>query len=311
LKSSQLNAIDRKELMKRVEILASRKSCRHFSKKEIELLLLSHWNRIRNRQPNSCQYGIGDSMNKSKLKNPLVKVNLKIKTALEEIGASTINEKAHFCNRGLNRIEFYDFLHKDFGLTDKDLLPQIFSHFDTNKSGQIEDLEWVECLGILLRGSLDDKIRYAFAVYDTNGDGYIAREEMQGMLKMCIARPGNEDDIDEAVKDIVEIVIKLMDKDHDLKVSKADFQKSVQEEPLLLEAFGPVLPEENLVEEFENTVFAEVIEDRRYAESATKKKRKMRFGKSRQMSEIDVEHRSSVGSRHTPVENPSARKTIR
>jgi len=235
---------------------------------------VTHWDRMKERQENNSSMGIQHN-NKTTKQNPLIS-RAKLDMTWYDMPTSRAQnnggvDKNHWRNRGLNRIEFFDFLHKVFGLTDKDLLPQIFAQFDTNKSGQIEDLEWVECLAILLRGNLDDKIAYAFSVYDTNGDGYIARDEMQGMLKSCIARPSNEDDVDEAVKDIVEIVLKLMDKDHDFKVSKQDFRQSVQEEPLLLEAFGPVLPDDGKIEAFQNDIFAEVIDTQCYIDRKERK----------------------------------------
>lgn len=53
-----------------------------------------------------------------------------------------------------------------------------------------------------------------------------------------------EEDPDESVKDLVDIVMRKIDKDKDGKVSLEDFQKTVSEEPLLLEAFGKCLPTE-------------------------------------------------------------------
>lgn len=37
-------------------------------------------------------------------------------------------------------------------------------------------------LSTLSRGSLDEKLRWAFSLYDINGDGYITREEMTDVV---------------------------------------------------------------------------------------------------------------------------------
>lgn len=37
-------------------------------------------------------------------------------------------------------------------------------------------------LSILSRGSLDEKLRWAFSLYDINGDGCITREEMTDIV---------------------------------------------------------------------------------------------------------------------------------
>lgn len=54
-------------------------------------------------------------------------------------------------------------------------------------------------------------------------------------------QPGEEDP-EEGVRDLSEMALKKLDIDHDGKVSFFDYQSTVQEEPLLLEAFGQVLP---------------------------------------------------------------------
>ncbi|CAG9837185.1 unnamed protein product [Diabrotica balteata] len=62
--------------------------------------------------------------------------------------------------------------------------------------------------------------------------------------KNCLIKHPQEEDPDESVKDLVDIVMRKIDKDKDGKVSLEDFQNTVEEEPLLLEAFGKCLPSE-------------------------------------------------------------------
>ncbi|NXS10601.1 EFCB1 protein, partial [Neodrepanis coruscans] len=151
--------------------------------------------------------------------------------------------KSHFAGVGFNRIVFRDTLYSAFGMTDDVVLDRVFSTFDRSNSGCITLPEWVEGLGVLLRGTLDEKIKYCFMVYDLNGDGYISREEMFQMLKNSLLKQPAEEDPDEGIKDLVEIALKKMDHDHDGKLSFADFEKAVRDENLLLEAFGPCLPD--------------------------------------------------------------------
>lgn len=60
----------------------------------------------------------------------------------------------------------------------------------------------------------------------------------------CLIKHPQEEDPDESVKELVDIVTRKIDKDQDGKVSLEDFQNTVNEEPLLLEAFGNCLPSE-------------------------------------------------------------------
>jgi len=73
---------------------------------------------------------------------------------------------------------------------------------------------------------------------------------MLTMLKTCLVRQGLEEDGDEGVKDLIEMTLKKMDDDKDGKVSFADFQTTVRNEPLMLEALGPCLPTNKFGEQF-------------------------------------------------------------
>ncbi|NXU19962.1 EFCB1 protein, partial [Pardalotus punctatus] len=146
--------------------------------------------------------------------------------------------RSHFAGAGFDRIVFRDALHSAFGMTDDVVLDRVFSTFDTHNKGRISVVEWVEGLAVLLRGTLEEKMKYCFKVYDLNGDGYISREEMFQMLKNSLLIQPADEEPDEGIKDLVEI-----DHDHDGKLSFEDFEKAVRDESLLLEAFGPCLPD--------------------------------------------------------------------
>ncbi|XP_048366335.1 calaxin isoform X3 [Sphaerodactylus townsendi] len=120
---------------------------------------------------------------------------------------------------------------------------RVFRAFDKDNDSCVSVTEWVEGLSIFLRGTLEEKIKYCFDVYDLNSDGYISREEMFHMLKNSLLKQPSEEDPDEGIKDLVEITLKKMDYDHDGKLSYTDFEKAVRDENLLLEAFGPCLPD--------------------------------------------------------------------
>lgn len=142
----------------------------------------------------------------------------------------------------LDRLKFRDILHDMFGMTDDMLMDRVFRAFDRDNDNYINHDEWVLGLSVFLQGHLEEKTRYCFMVYDLNGDGYISREEMFQLLKSSLIKQPTEEDPDEGIKELVELSLKKMDHDHDGRLSNLDFETSVKEEPLLLEAFGPCLP---------------------------------------------------------------------
>ncbi|XP_025954551.1 calaxin [Dromaius novaehollandiae] len=165
-----------------------------------------------------------------------------------------------FAAVSLDRNMFRNILHCTFGITDDMIMDRVFRAFDKDNDSCISVVEWVEGLSIFLRGTLEEKIKYCFEVYDLNGDGYISREEMFHMLKNSLLKQPSEEDPDEGIKDLVEITLKKMDYDHDGKLSFLDFEKAVRDENLLLEAFGPCLPDIKSSMAFELKTFKETNE---------------------------------------------------
>uniref|UniRef100_A0A452UYG9 EF-hand calcium-binding domain-containing protein 1-like n=1 Tax=Ursus maritimus TaxID=29073 RepID=A0A452UYG9_URSMA len=146
-------------------------------------------------------------------------------------------------NFGLDRNAFRAILHSIFGMTDDMLMNRVFFAFDKDNDNCINAKEWVKGLSVFLRGTFEEKLKFCFEVYYLNSDGYISREEIFDMLKNSLHQQSSEEETDEGIKELVDITLKKMDFDNDGKISFADFEKAVKEERLLLEVFGPCLPE--------------------------------------------------------------------
>merc|ERR1711860_26631 len=144
----------------------------------------------------------------------------------------------------LHRIEFRDELNRSFNITDDILMDRVFKAFDKKSCGTLRREDYVIGISKFLNGTLDEQVKMAFDVYDLNNDGYISREEMFQLLKFSLVKAPTEEDPDELVKELVEIIMKQLDYDHDGRVSLQDFHSAVAEEKLLLEALGKCLPDE-------------------------------------------------------------------
>ncbi|XP_039111367.1 EF-hand calcium-binding domain-containing protein 1-like isoform X2 [Hyaena hyaena] len=146
-------------------------------------------------------------------------------------------------NLGLDRNAFRAILHSVFGMTDDMLMNRVFFAFDKDHDNCINVKEWVKGLSVFLRGTFEEKLKFCFEVYYLNGDGYISREEIFDMLKNSLHQQPSEEETDEGIKELVDITLKKMDYDNDGKISFVDFERAVREERLLLEVFGPCLPD--------------------------------------------------------------------
>ncbi|XP_064402491.1 calaxin-like isoform X1 [Halichondria panicea] len=158
-------------------------------------------------------------------------------------------------NGRIDRIKFRDLLQDHFHMSDDFFMDRVFRAFDKDSDGYLSHEEWVVGMTTFIKGDLDSAIEYCFGVYDLNDDGYISREEMFQMLKNTMPKQLTEEDPDEGIKEIVEGMVKRMDHDNDSKVSLEDFKKSIENERLLIEAFGPCLPDSTLLEDFSAKIF--------------------------------------------------------
>nr|BAP74425.1 Hp-calaxin [Hemicentrotus pulcherrimus] len=127
----------------------------------------------------------------------------------------------------LDRSQFREVLHSIFKMTDDVIMDRVLRAFDKDNDACINLYEWLTGLSVFLKGSLEEKIQFCFKVFDLNSDGFISREEMFHLLKTSMVKQPTEEDPEEGIKDLVEIIIKKMDLDHDGKLSFKDFCDSV------------------------------------------------------------------------------------
>jgi Ca2+-binding EF-hand superfamily protein len=121
----------------------------------------------------------------------------------------------------------------------------VFNVFDTDKSGSIDFKEFIIALSVTSRGKMEDKLDWAFQLYDIDGDGKITYNEMlqivEAIYKMVsqaepisisivinatqvgsmVKLPADEDTPEKRVKKI----FKMMDKDENGSLDMAEFKE--------------------------------------------------------------------------------------
>jgi Ca2+-binding EF-hand superfamily protein len=108
-----------------------------------------------------------------------------------------LNEQTHFDQKELSamykqfrketpqgvisKTEFKEVM-KQMGVVDNFLQDLIFNVFDTNKDGTINFQEFVAALSVMTRGTPDEKLEFAFHMFDVHGAGVITKEDVTKVL---------------------------------------------------------------------------------------------------------------------------------
>ncbi|XP_019763287.1 Kv channel-interacting protein 4 isoform X2 [Dendroctonus ponderosae] len=133
------------------------------------------------------------------------------------------------CPTGVVREDTFKMIYAQFfpqGVNSSQYAHYVFNTLDQDHSGLISFEDFVQNLSILSRGTLEEKLRWAFSLYDINGDGYITREEMTEIVSSIydlmgkLAEPCIEDD---TVKEKVDRIFQKMDKNQDGVVTLDEF----------------------------------------------------------------------------------------
>lgn len=152
----------------------------------------------------------------------------------------------------MDRSQLRAFFHSTLEIADDFIIDRAFLYFDKIQTPFITLETWIKTLSLLLRGTLNEKIKYCFFIYDLNGSGKIKRSDVVKFLRKCFVSKRTED-VEVMVKGLTDILMRKLDIDGDGEISYADYSESVNEQYELLEVFGRCLPDLNSSLEFMQT----------------------------------------------------------
>lgn len=117
----------------------------------------------------------------------------------------------------------------------------VFGVFDQDKNGVIDFKEFIVALNVTSRGTLEDKLSWAFLLYDHDEDGFISRDEMvkivdaiYKMIGSMVTLPPDENTPEKRVNKFFETI----DKDKNDKISMDEFRAGTQKDPSIIQALS-------------------------------------------------------------------------
>ncbi|XP_046892985.1 guanylyl cyclase-activating protein 1 [Hypomesus transpacificus] len=135
------------------------------------------------------------------------------------------------------QLTYYEF-KQFFGL--KNLSPRsdayvktMFATFDMNDDGYIDFMEYVAALSLVMKGGVQQKLRWYFKLYDVNGSGCIDRDELLIIIKSVRAINGHQEQ-ELSAEDFTNMVFDRIDINGDGQLSMEEFMEGIQGDEMLL-----------------------------------------------------------------------------
>lgn len=166
--------------------------------------------------------------------------NRRSKLTDEEI--ATLKESTDFTDDDLQR--WYKRFHKfgqDDGLTCKAFMKiygryfpfgdaskfskRVFASFDKDGGGTIDFNEFITTLSITMHGQLEEKLTWAFKLYDIDSNGFVTKDEMTEIVTAIFEMVGTvkKTGCESESEKIVEKIFEQMDENNDGQLSLAEF----------------------------------------------------------------------------------------
>jgi len=115
----------------------------------------------------------------------------------------------------------------------------VFKVFDVNSDGCCSFNEFMVALSVTSKGTLEEKLDWAFSLYDLDGDGYISNTEMLNIVNSIYEMVGNmlhlPKDEDTPQKRVNKI-FNQMDADKDGRLTRDEFKEGSKMDPFIVQA---------------------------------------------------------------------------
>jgi len=136
--------------------------------------------------------------------------------------------------------EFKTIYNKLFPYGDSSTFAEhVFRTFDTNGDNSIDFKEFLCAISITSKGKPEEKLKWAFNMYDIDKDGFINKEEMLEIIKSIYKMVGlvKMPEEENTPEKRMEKVFRQLDEDRDGKLSVDEFVEGARNDPEVWKLF--------------------------------------------------------------------------
>uniref|UniRef100_F7FTT6 Guanylate cyclase activator 1C n=1 Tax=Monodelphis domestica TaxID=13616 RepID=F7FTT6_MONDO len=138
------------------------------------------------------------------------------------------------CPSGLQTLHEFKALLGLQGLNQRanQYVDQLFNIFDKNKDGFIDFLEFIAAVNLVIRGKMDQKLKWYFKLYDADGNGSIDRKELLNIFTAIQAINGQNT---LNPQEFANLIFEKTDTNNDGELTLEEFISGLEKDPHLLE----------------------------------------------------------------------------
>ncbi|KAM8770905.1 guanylyl cyclase-activating protein 3 [Rhynchonycteris naso] len=111
-------------------------------------------------------------------------------------------------------------------------IDQVYNTFDTNKDGFIDFLEFIAAINLVVRGKMEQKLKWYFKLYDADGNGSIDKKELLNIFMSVQALNGQQT---LSPEEFTNLVFHKIDINRDGELTLEEFINGTEKDQDLLE----------------------------------------------------------------------------
>ncbi|XP_030580452.1 guanylate cyclase activator 1g isoform X2 [Archocentrus centrarchus] len=106
----------------------------------------------------------------------------------------------------------------------------IFNSFDTNQDNTLDFQEYVAALHLILRGNLEDRLKWSFKMYDKDANGKLDRKEVKQFVRILYKIKLQKTNISMNPSQICDRIFELVDQNNDGEITLSEFMEGAQKD---------------------------------------------------------------------------------